>query len=61
MAKSFHSELCQLQNTLYSAKAAAKVFRDIGRGKHPKRPSGQPLSGVDITYLAAFRSRHNAR
>lgn len=54
MAKLHHAELKDLQNER-SAKGARRVFRQLAKGKHPKRASGQPLTGVDITYLACFR------
>ena len=52
MAKSHHSELCQLQNTRTSEQAN-KAFRTLKF----KRADGSPMTGVDITYLGCFRSR----
>jgi len=52
MAKLHHSELKDLQNARTSA-AANKAFRTL----RFVRPSGQPMSGVDISYLGCFRSR----
>ena len=54
MAKLHHSELKDLQNTRTAA-AARRASKLLAKGILPKRPSGRPMTGVDITYLACFR------
>jgi hypothetical protein len=46
MSKIHHSELKDLQ----------KVYARIARTGKGTRPSGAPLTGVDITYMACFRT-----
>jgi len=46
-----HAELCQMQN-VRTSKAANRAFRQ----NRFVRPSGRPMTGVDITYLGCFRS-----
>jgi hypothetical protein len=50
MSKLHHTELKDLQATR-SPRAAARAFRT----GNFTRASGVPMTGVDITYLAAFR------
>jgi hypothetical protein len=47
-----HAELCEMQN-VRTSKAANRAFRTL----RFVRPSGRPMTGVDITYLGCFRSR----
>jgi hypothetical protein len=52
MAKIHHAELKDLQNER-SSKYANRVFSTLKF----KRKDGSDMTGVDITYLACFRSR----
>lgn len=56
MAKLHHSELKDLQGTRYSAAKARKASRLLARGILPTLPNGRKMSGVDITYLACWRT-----
>lgn len=56
MAKIHHAELKDLQNER-SSKYANRVFSTLKF----KRKDGTDMTGVDITYLACFRSRGGAR
>lgn len=56
MAKIHHAELKDLQNER-SSKYANRVFSTL----RFKRKDGSPMTGVDITYLACFRTRGGAK
>ncbi len=51
MNESQHTELKDLQDQFSERAKQQNIFGDF------KRPSGEPLSGVDITYLGCFRRK----